>query len=209
MALTRTTVSAAVAAEDTSITVASATDFTAGDYVKINNEIMRVAQSYSSGTSIPVLRGQCGTRAEAHGITSGAVHGLGSDFASPPVASIVNFPTSGRSRTVAAYGAAGAIALPAPGSDAVAIINGTAALAMTLADPTTDMDGCVLWIVGNGKAAHTVTNAGGWGAAGASYDVATFDANGQNAICQMAANGQWVLLSPMTGTLTAVVPALA
>jgi hypothetical protein len=39
--------------------------------------------------------------------------------------------------------------------------------------------------------------------------VATFDTGGQNLIRLIAANGIWVLASPMTGTLTAAVPAIA
>ena len=115
-----------------------------------------------------------------------------------------------RRREVLAYGAAGAISLPTPGSDMVAILNGTSALAMTLANPGKDQDGDVIEIIGNGKAAHTVTYTAGAGDAGTSYDVFTFDASGQCSVRFMAANERWVLCpSPISGTVTAVDVAVA
>ena len=50
MALVHTTVSAAVTAADTSITVASATGFSAGYIVRVGDEMMRVGGAYTSGT---------------------------------------------------------------------------------------------------------------------------------------------------------------
>ena len=97
------------------------------------------------------------------------------------------------------YSATGAIALPLPGADAVAILNGTSALAMTLANPTKDMDGCVLYVVGNGKAAHTITYTAGLGNAGSGLDVGTFASGAQ--LCQsfIAANEIWCSLPSIFG----------
>ncbi|MBM4072340.1 MAG: hypothetical protein FJ271_25940 [Planctomycetes bacterium] len=211
MALVRTTNSVAIAAGDQSITVASATSIAAGRIIQIDNERMKVRQDYTSGTSVVVLRGWDGTASAAHAITSGVVHGDASDFTTAPAqTSQAVMGPLGRVRTIAAYGAAGAIALPQPGTDAVAIINGTAALAMTLANPAKDNDGDVLCIVGNGKAAHTVTYTAGLGNAGSSYDVGTFDANGQCCLSLIAANEIWVpLSSPLSGTLTSIDIAIA
>lgn len=212
MALTRTTLSAAVAAIDGSITVASATSLAAGSIIKIDGETMKVRKDYVSGTSIPVLRGLDGSVVAAHAITSGVVHSsTAADFGGPPAqaGASVSGPIQ-RARTVSAYGAAGAITLPSPGQDAVAIINGTSALAMTIADPLKDNDGDILIIVGNGKAAHTVTYTAGLGNAGAGVDVGTFDTLGQCSMMLVAANSIWVPLpSPMSGTLTAIDVAVA
>ncbi len=209
MAFTRTTASAAIGASDGSITVASATGFAANSLILVDNEFMQVRADYVSGTSIPVLRGRNGSIGAAHAITSGVVVGLASDFAVPPPQATVSAPLA-RIRQVSAYGAAGAISLPSPGSDAVAIINGTAALAMTLADPAKDNDGDMLFIVGNGKAAHTVTYTAGLGDAGSGYDVGTFDSGGQCCLSLIAANESWVpLSSPLSGTLTAIDIAIA
>lgn len=210
MALAITTLSSAMAATDNQFVVASATGFAAGYVVKIDDEEFKVAQNYTSGTTIYVVGGKEGSARAAHAVTANVIVGTASDWQSAAVQSLVTYPIAGRSRTITSYTTTSTtLTQPVAGSDAVAILNGTAALAMTVAVPTKDMDGCIFFIIGNGKAAHTVTFTGGLGAGGASYDVATFDANGQNGIQVMACNAVWILLSPMTGTLTAAVPALA
>lgn len=210
MALVRTTLSTAVLDTDKQIVVASATGFSAGYLIRVDEEIMQVTKTYSSGTTIPVVRGLDGTRVIAHAITAGVVCGTGQDWANPSPQVGDVFPIAGKARTVSSYGALGAIAHPVAGSDAVALINGTSALAMTLAVPGKDLDGSILIIVGNGKAAHTVTVAGGLGAASTGYTVGTFDAAGQCAMMLIAANEVWVPLpSPFSGTLTAIDVAVA
>jgi hypothetical protein len=211
MAKTTTTATSAIGVNDTSITVASATGFAASSFVRINGECLQVAKGYVSGTTIPVMRGIEGTAALAHAITSNVTVGLASDFVPLACApgEAVNYPLI-RSRQMASYNAAGAIAHPTAGNDAVAIINGTVARALTLAVPAKDQDGDVLTIVGNGKAAHTVTVSGGIGAAGAGYTVYTMITGSQQAIQLMACNGAWVQLpSQLSGTLTNTLVALA
>jgi hypothetical protein len=208
MALTTTTNSAAIAAGDNSLTVASATGFSAGKIVKVNAEFMQVRKDYASGTVIPVSRGLGGTLSQDHAITSNVTVGDGQDFANGAPQGVIPYPFI-RVREFKSYNAAGAITLPTPGNDMVALINGTVARALTLANQTKDQDGYELIIIGNGKAAHTVTYTAGLGNGGSGYDVATFDTGGQNLIRLIAANGIWVLASPMTGTLTAAVPAIA
>jgi hypothetical protein len=192
MALTTTTISSAVIVSANSIVVASATGFAAGNYVLVEDELMRVAQNYVSGTTIPVLRGQDGTITGAHPASCNATTFLASDEAGPFGQTNTQFPTV-RARDISSYSAAGAIALPAPGADAVAIINGTGALAMTLANPTKDMDGSMLYIVANGKAAHTVTYSAGVGNGGGTMDVGTYNATEATGCALMAVNGFWVL----------------
>lgn len=205
MALVRTTLSAAVTATATKITVASATGVAANYLIRIDQEVMKVASSYTSGTQIPVLRGQDGTPVQAHVASAGVVVGAASDFSLPEDQTVVTFPIAGRARTLTSYSAAGAITLPAPGTDAVAIINGTGALAMTIADPAKDNDGDILYILGNGKAAHTVTYAAGLGDAGSGYTVGTYPTGGQACLTLIAANESWVpVASPFAGTVTAI-----
>ncbi len=104
----------------------------------------------------------------------------------------------------------GAIAFPRSGTDAVAVLNGTVQWDMTLAAPTKDLDGCILYIISNGKAAHTVTVAGGLGAASTGYTVATFITGSQQSLQLMAMNGAWVpVSSQFSGTLTALLIAVA
>lgn len=194
MALTTTTLSSACAASDHSIVVASATGFAAGKLVLIDGEMFQVRKDYVSGTTVVVLRAQDGTVRAAHVSSSNVTVGDAADFANPVAQGFVDYAVVGRGRTLTSYSAAGAISLPTPGNDAVAIINGTNALAMTLANPTKDMDGCVLTIIANGKAAHTVTYTAGFGNGGSSYDVGTFSASLQLGFQAMAVNGFWVVI---------------
>lgn len=199
MALTTTTLSSAVAVTDNSIVVASATGFAAGSQVIIDGENMQVQQGYSSGTTIPVLRGRDGTVTAAHKSSANVTVELASDLPGPVPFTTVQWP-SVRARTITSYSAAGAIALPGVGSDATAIINGTGALAMTLANPTKDLDGCRLLICGNGKAAHTVTYTAGLGNGGSSLDVGTAASGNQCAFELVAANGFWCYIGLPSAT---------
>jgi hypothetical protein len=210
VSLVRTTAAAAIAASDTSITVTLATGFSAGYQIRIDQEEMRITSAYVSGTTIPVVRGQDGTQVVAHAILAGVCCGIASDWPTPTAQTSVQYPMAGRGRTMTTYGAAGALTLPTAGSDAVAILNSTVALAMTLANPTKDMDGAMFIVVGDGKAAHTVTYTAGMGNAGSGYTVMTCDVGAQCAIQMIAANSIWVWLpSPLSGTLSAADVAVA
>jgi len=203
MALNTTTLSSAVVVTDTSIVVASATGAAAGTSVRIDDEVMQIAQNYTSGTTIPVIRGLGGSATCAHAVSANVTFYLGSDENVQGAQTATQWPIAGRARNIASFSAAGALTLPAPGADSVAIINGTGALAMTLANPTKDMDGSILYIVGNGKAAHTVTYTAGLGNGGSALDVLTFAAGGQQCVAVIAANAIWVPLpSVLAGTLT-------
>ncbi len=195
MALATTTLSAAVAASDAIINLVSATSVSAGRLLLVDNEWMKVQASYVSGTSVPVLRGINGSVQAAHVASANITHGDAVDFANPPgqAAVAVNAPLQ-RSRDIKSYSAAGAIDLNSPGTDAVRIINGTSALAMTLANPTKDMDGDLMIVVANGKAAHTLTYSAGLGNGGASFDVGTYSASLQTGCILCACNGFWVLV---------------
>ena len=203
MALTATTLSGAVVIDQNTITVASATGFAAGNIVRIDDEIMVVTSNYLSGTAIGVLRGRNGTAGANHASGALVVTGLPSDFgttAAPQVATI--YPIAARARPIKSYSSAGAIDLPIPGNDMVAVLNGTTILAMTLAVPTKDMDGCILIVVANGKAAHTLTASGGFGANTTNSDVMTFHATQTTAIQCIACNGVWVLIGHVAGAAT-------
>jgi hypothetical protein len=205
MALTRTTLSSAFAVGDLEIVVASATGFAAGSYVRIDDEMFLISSSYVSGTSIPVRGGIQGTVQKAHQSGAGVVVGLATDFDDPAVQTDVPYPIAGRARRIDSYSASGAITLPKAGEEVVAVLNGTSVLAMTVAIPTVDMDGAILWIAGNGAAAHTVTFATGLSGAGASYDVVTVNADSQILLGPiMAINDVWLLAvaTPMAGTVT-------
>ena len=210
MALTNATTASAVAAGDTVLVVNASTGFAAGYKIELDGEVMQVAGGYSAaiqGVNVPVLRGQEGTYAYAHPTSAKVRVGAASDTAwqTPGAGTLNNYPTAGRARLFTSYSASGAITLPAPGTDLVVYLNGTSVLAMTVADPVTAQDGCLLWIASNGVAAHTVTFASGLSGAGGSYDVVTVNASAPVTLGPfMAVNALWqgCVAVPMAGTVT-------
>lgn len=204
MAFTTTTLSAAVATTDKVLQVTSATGFAAGNLVKIDEEFFKVTTGYVSGTTIPVTRGLNGSAVVAHVSGANAVTGLASDFATPNSTVSTAYALAGRRRKVIAYGASGAITLPTAGEDVLAILDGTSALAMTIAAPTKDLDGSILMIAGNGVANHTIQFTGGLSGAGTSYDVITVNSSAPIAVQAIAINGLWTsfVATPMAGTVT-------
>lgn len=211
MALTRTTLSSAVASDDTTIRVASATGFGVGYFIRIDDEDF-IQTAAAVGTVIPVRGGINGTARKAHPTTAGVVVGIATDWQTPEDQLSVPYPLAGRARTVASYTAAGAITLPVAGADALAIINGTSALAMTVAAPGKDLEGSMLWISSNGAGAHTVTFTGGLSGAGASYDVITINATAPVTLGPFVAiNELWQMCVavPLAGTVTNITATVA
>lgn len=204
MALATTTLSSAVAVGDNKIVVASATSLAPGRLIRVDGEFMKVTQDYVSGTTVGVLRGQDGTAALAHAASTNVTHGAATDFLGPPaaLAPMATNPVQ-PALPVYSYSAAGAIATVA----GIHVINGTGALAMTLAVPTKDQDGTLLIIVANGKAAHTVTATGGLGAGSTTTDVGTFSASYTGGCILVACNGVWVLIGNGVFTATGAVGA--
>ncbi len=215
MALTTTTLNGAVASGAVLLRVTSGTGFGRGKWIRIDDEMfLQTADADTASTTlIPVMGGQDGTACAAHVTTANVVVGDGVDFAGSAVQTATNYPLAGRQRRVVNYAATGAITLPSPGTDLVAVLIGTGALAMTIAAPTTDMDGCIVWVFGNAKSASTLTVAGtvGVGNAGSSYDVITFQNAGNVGVELMAINGFWNIASApaITGTTTAIGVAIA
>lgn len=210
MAITLTTLSGAVVVDQNTISVASATGAASGTFVLVDQEVMEITDGYVSGLVIPVLRGRESSATQAHATGAQVKFFLGSDQVNFPPQQVAAVPISSPSRSRISYTAAGAITLPVPGSDVDAVLNGTAALAMTLANPTTDMDGCRLTVVGNGKAAHTVTYTAGLGNVGAAADVITFKADQSQAVRLLACGGFWVTEGmTVAGAATIAAPGLA
>lgn len=222
MALSATTLSGAITADQVTIKVASATGFAKGRLIKIDDEfLLQTAEADATATTtIPVRRGVNGTQAKAH-VTAALVRvgnpsnvngpsdWLGSEVTTPSA-----YPLSGRQRRVISKSAAATLALGddiVPGTDTVVELNGTSVIALTIPVPTKDMDGDLLIIAGNGAAAHTLTFTGGLSGAGSSYDVLTVNATAPTASMFVAINGLWMALAqiPISGTVTNVTNALA
>lgn len=210
MALTTTTLSAALTA-GSPLAALTAAPSTTGNVFLVDGEFMSQGGLAASNLQ-PVIRGTNQTTASAHPSGANVVYSnVLTDFASPP-------PGSGSAYVgpfapvVKSYSAAGAIDLPAGKSVMFAVINGAAALAMTVAAPGADQDGAVLVVSGNGAAQHTVQFTGGLSGAGSSYDVITFNATVKpDTIAVYAVNGFWqISVAPaLTGTVTSITGALS
>lgn len=208
MALTRTTLSGALNANDTLLRVASATGFAAGEYIKVDDEFMLTTEV--SGTNISVMRGVNGTATVAHAVTAGVVTGTGDEFVGDAVATAATYPLAGRQRRKESFTAAFTVTLD-PGIDKTIVLNGTSVIAVTVPIPTVDMDGDELNFVSNGAAAHTITFTGGLSGAGSGYDVVTINATAPSALKVVACNALWVAYSqpPMGGTVTNIIGSIA
>lgn len=210
MALATTTLSSAVSVTDNSIVLASATSIAIGRLVLIDQEIMQVAQSWVSGTTVPVLRGREGSTTAAHKTTANVTHGAATDFANAsPTTEVVYQPQ--RATVIQSITATSTLVLPAGGTDLRLLLNGTSVITLTIPVPTKDMDGCRLTIIANGAAAHLLTFTGGMGGAGGSYDVVTLNGTAPCAMEAIAANGLWMpIFAPaMGGTVTNLIGSIA
>ncbi len=207
--MVKTTLASACTINATKIVVAASTDLVAGNRLKVDQEEMLIAMGYSAavqGVKVPVIRAQGGTVAQAHPSGANVIEWVLTDAVNPDPQLAVQTPIAGRARVLTSYSAAGAITLPTAGNDAVAVINGTNALAMTLASPTKDLDGSLLIIVGNGSAAHTIAPAAAINNAGSNFDTAiTFASGGKQVVALIAINEFWCIFPSVAGgTLTNV-----
>jgi len=191
MALTRTT-AAAIAATDIEVTLVSIAGLQVSNNIAIDAEVMRVLSVPTAATlPVGVLRGTRGTLASAHAVGAQATFGPASDFSAAG---------HRQGRDVISYAAAGVIANPVPGTDRIAVILGTTALAMTLASPSKDNDGDLLMVVSGGKGAHTLTyTTTGLGGGGAATDLMTFSTVAQMSVIFLAFNEVWILVGGASG----------
>jgi hypothetical protein len=191
MATAETTLSTAVTLGAKEIVGAAATSISAGRLLQVDGEIMQVSKAYvPASTTVPVLRGVLGSVQAAHVASARVVHGDASDF-SAPAGTLAQFAPGGRVRKVISYTAASTITPPKPGEDLVIVLNGTSVVALTIAVPTKDLDGCEMTFVANGAAAHTLTFTGGLSDAGGSYDIVTFNGTKPAALKVIACNEMW------------------
>ena len=85
----------------------------------------------------------------------------------------------------------------------VVTLNLGSAIAATIGDPPTTMDGAVLQVISLTAQAHTLSNAAGSGfnAGGAASDIGTFGAAIGNSITLVASGGVWYVLNNVNVTL--------
>jgi len=214
MALAETTLSSAVAADDKSIVVASATSVAAGRIIQVGGEMMQVTKGYvTASTTVPVLRGILGTASEAHVASQRVVHGDAADWGAPAVGSVAPLSGQAHVRRIVSYTGTTAATcdLPKPGEDLVVVMNGSAINTLTVPVPTKDLDGCKITFINSAGAAHIVTFTGGLGGASTNYDVVTWNATGTAAMEVIACNEVWcgIFAPPMGGTVTNIIGSIA
>lgn len=196
MALVTTTISAAVGANDLVIPVTSATGMSAGNFLKIDNEMMQIVSV--SGTNISVRsRGDQGSAAVAHNILALCTSGLLSDLAGNPFSQAPN--VDAQLKNIVTYSVSGAIAIP--NQNSIIVLDKAGVAAMTLAGPAADQDGLEVTILSATAQAHTVTYTAGFYGDTTSSDVATFAAKAGASMTIIARGGTWGVKSLANVTL--------
>lgn len=153
MALTATTMTGAITVSDTSIVVGSATSFAAGNRIIIDQEEMKVGKSYTSGTTIPVQRGQNGTATAAHANGAAVYQGIGAaDFPSTgpqETSDPVRLPTLPYSASLTITGATGSTATALPSvTPCIVMLTGTSGAGVNI--PTGTAVPGAYYIIKNG-----------------------------------------------------------
>jgi len=193
MALTNTTLAAAVAQGDTTIRVTAATGFADGQMIRVNNEFLAQAGA-AQGVVIPVRRGLEGTAQVAHGLLSDVVTGLPGDFPAPPPGHPVQVPPTVTGRN--SLGADVTInTADLPKGDLTYVITKAAACAITLGAPSKAQNGLRVTFRSATAAAHTVTLAAGFYGDAGSSDIATFAAKIGASMTIEANAGTWGVIA--------------
>lgn len=196
MALTRTTISAAIAADADIIPVTSASGFAAGNFLRVDNEYMMVVAV--NGTNIQVRsRGDLGSAAAAHNSLAPATTGLLSDLPNYPLGQAAQVDAQGQ--TIVTASVDGALAIPT--QNTLVLVQKAGVCAMTLAAPTTAQDGLEVTILSATANAHTVTYTAGFYGDTTSSDVATFAAKVGASMTIKAQGGKWGVVSLANVTL--------
>jgi hypothetical protein len=175
MALTATTIAAAIDGMTNIIRVTAATGCVVGQPARIDNEYVKIQGI--SDTNLTVFRGMRGTKAVAHNALADFVTGPWADFP------VEMFPLAG-SYT---YSVDGAITIA---TGVHKLIKGTA-LAATLAIPTTAQEGLELTIVSLNAVAHVITVA--TPATTDEAETLTFGGAIGDSVTLIAVNGQWAV----------------
>lgn len=199
MALTSTTLASACPNTATTITVASATGFAVGNFVLVENELMQQTAA-AAGVVVPVRRGLDGTVQATHAASAFACTGLSTDFPAPAPGQCITYgpyAPDGQMAGYFTYSAAGAIATT-PG---IHVINGTGALAMTLAGPTGAQEGAILIVESKNLHANTCTATPTYLGAASAGGIATFAATGGN-LTLKACGGKWTVLASSGAAFT-------
>lgn len=215
MAITATTLSAAIGASDLTITVASGTGFptvganplSIGYLVRIDGEYMWATQQPTAGVIKLRGRGSQGTPAVAHDLLAKVeVSSDPQDFNSvAPGAVNIQPPWSPAQQTLGQNTTFTAAQIAALTQDTEFAITKATAATITLPAPSKAQDGLKLTFTSLTDAAHVVTGASLLANAGAAspYTTATMaNAKAGGALVLEARNGLWNVLTATNWTLT-------
>ena len=208
MALTRTSLSAACTASDTSLSVTSTTSgfpavgvLQSRQLMRIDNEYMLVDNVPVSGTCKVLQRGYNGTVAVPHeNLAVVSTSPTTSDFGDNPVGGTVNQPpyfedilTIGVDTTFTAAGTLPtATTLPIPTRNTTYVITKASAAAITLISATSAQMGLKLTFINGVAAANTITYTPGFLGDTTSTDVATSASKvGATFVCMVGYTGLW------------------
>jgi hypothetical protein len=190
MAITTTSLAAAISANAQAFKATSATGATVGGVAKIDNEYTVITAI--SGSYISVRRtGDQGGAVVAHGILAPVQFGLWSDF-----------PTAGNTDPVPepAYedflsiGANGVIAVPTRNTTYV-IMKGSALASSTLADPGAGQNGLEVTFIGGTDFAHVITTVNAFDGTTGAHTTLTSAAFKGSSITLVAYNAGWYVKS--------------
>lgn len=189
MAITGTTLSAAITKDDLIIPVTSATGFAVDNWVRIDSEWIGAVLEIN-GTQIRVRgRGDQGTAGVPHNALALVSTGLATDYpAIPPGVTVPDVPDD---EVIIEYGVNGAIAVP--NQNTIVYLNKAGVAAMTLAAPSKAQDGVRLTVTSLTANAHTVTATGLFKTGAATVNLATFAAFAGTGFSAVALNGLWVV----------------
>lgn len=199
MALTQTSISAALSADALVLAATSATGATVGGFAKVDGEFMVITAI--NGTAITVRsRGDQGTAAVAHKVLAPLVFGLATDLQSMLGPTEVLAPVF-LDYDIATIGANGAIAVPSR-QTVFFITKATALGSSTLANPTKDQNGLILTFTSTTAAAHVVTLVTSQDGTTGNSTTYTFAAFAGCSFAVIATNASWNVLYANGVTIT-------
>lgn len=201
MALTATTLVAAIGPSDLSFALTSTSGFAAGQPMKIDNEYMVCVSVPASGFVTVRARGDQGSIAVAHDVLANVqTSTLASDFPSVPLANVAQVPPS--NPQVLTLGQTQTLTLPT--SDTIYIIDKASAATITLPTPSKAQDGLRLTFTSQTAAAHVVSGSSliADAVTGSPHSTATFAAFKGTTLTLVVDQGLYNLASQTGVTVT-------
>ncbi len=214
MAITATTTTAAITANDLIVPVTSGTGFPGVGTIAQPGYLVRIDTEYMLAVSQPVantiklaFRGYNGTAAVAHDLLSKIeVSSAPGDFPPNPAGAVVELPpntplqiTLGQDKVFTAAEILGYANRPV-----VIALTKASALAITLVAPSKSQDGLTLAFTNLTAAAHVITATGllSDGVTGGGKNTATFAAFVGASLTLMAQNGLWNIMAAVVCPIT-------